>query len=556
LSGWEDDREYRGSLLQQFTQARDFLRNHLRFSRIIDRSGSSEQPEIPFRVLEEALANALIHREYVTEPDHTVRTEGVQVEIFSDRIEIKSPGRPPVPLNTEHPKSHPRNSQIMRIFYLAGYVEKLGTGIKRMQRLMWEAGLKDLDIRSSQQTFTIILFRPVRSLALLAPAEADMQAPQRTSQAQAPRSPLPPTFLLPPSQIRKLVVSQIARGTSQTQVPRPPSSAQSQKVYDNPVTPIPLFSPDQSNPDRNNKQLVRPVPRRIASPRAMPVEPDKNNKLLVRPVLKASPRSRKPLSTTLYILLITAVVLAVMVSAYAVDKQSYLLTAMSRHEPASTTIKIASDFPASGLDTIDGLPLQNGVQMAITEANKELFLPGYTLTLVAYNDVGTGNRPDPQVGANNLKQAIADNLVAGVIGPYNSSVALKELSLANQAPLALLSPSATFPCLTKSAADDPDCTGTHDFAAQMRPTKQLTFFRLAATDDQQGKAAADYFFQTKHYSRRLQFWPRSGLPDRVATHGRPRHCGRFPTECNQRAKLSGYIADGSLIPTRPDLLRR
>jgi branched-chain amino acid transport system substrate-binding protein len=37
----------------------------------------------------------------------------------------------------------------------------------------------------------------------------------------------------------------------------------------------------------------------------------------------------------------------------------------------------------------------------------------------------------------------------------------------------------------------------------MRPTGQLTFFRLATTDDQQGKAAADYFFQTKHYSKVL-----------------------------------------------------
>ncbi|HEX3641993.1 MAG TPA: ATP-binding protein, partial [Ktedonobacteraceae bacterium] len=120
LSGWEDDREYRGSLLEQFMRACNFLRNHLRFSRVIDRSGSSERPEIPFRALEDAVANALVHREYVTEPDRTIRTEGIQVEIFSDRVEITSPGGPPVPLNTEYPKGHPRNPQVMRIFYLAG----------------------------------------------------------------------------------------------------------------------------------------------------------------------------------------------------------------------------------------------------------------------------------------------------------------------------------------------------------------------------------------------------------------------------------------------------
>ena len=109
--------------------------------------------------------------------------------------------------------------------------------------------------------------------------------------------------------------------------------------------------------------------------------------------------------------------------------------------------------------------------------------------------MGTGNRHDPQVGANNLKQAIADNLIVGLVGPGNSSVAFKELPLANQAPLALLSPGVTFPCLTKGTADDPDCSGTNDVITQMHPTSSLTFFRLATTDDLQGKAATDLFTQ-------------------------------------------------------------
>jgi branched-chain amino acid transport system substrate-binding protein len=183
--------------------------------------------------------------------------------------------------------------------------------------------------------------------------------------------------------------------------------------------------------------------------------------------------------------------------------RAYLLIPTPHRQPASTTIEIASDFPTSGVDIISGLPLQNGVQMAITEANNKHLLPGYTLQLVPYNDVGSDNRHDPQVGANNLKLAIADNLVAGVIGPYNSSVAFKELPIVNQAPLALLSPDAAFSCLTKSTTDDLNCTSTNDIAIQMRPTGQLTFFRLVTTTDRQGKASADYFFQTKHYSKVL-----------------------------------------------------
>ncbi len=33
----------------------------------------------------------------------------------------------------------------------------------------------------------------------------------------------------------------------------------------------------------------------------------------------------------------------------------------------------------------------------------------------------------------------------------------------------------------------------------MRPTKQLTYFRLATTDDREGKAVANYFFTVQHY---------------------------------------------------------
>jgi len=78
-------------------------------------------------------------------------------------------------------------------------------------------------------------------------------------------------------------------------------------------------------------------------------------------------------------------------------------------------------------------------------------------------------------------------------------VAQAELPIANQAGLPMLSPNVTFPCLTKNVVDDPACNDLHDIATQMRPSGQLTFFRLATTDDLQGKAAADFFFRVHHY---------------------------------------------------------
>src|SRR5437588_3304785 len=54
--------------------------------------------------------------------------------------EICSPGRLPPPMTEEllrvRHRSYPRNPQIAGIFYLCGYIEKLGAGIERMRRFM------------------------------------------------------------------------------------------------------------------------------------------------------------------------------------------------------------------------------------------------------------------------------------------------------------------------------------------------------------------------------------------------------------------------------------
>lgn len=171
-------REFTGTLLRQFELGRDFLRKSLRLSREIHKEGSSEEWEIPLRVLDEALANALVHREYGK------RTDPVRVEVFSDRIEISSPGNLMHPmtlelLGTRH-RSYPRNPQIAGIFYLYGYIEKLGTGIARMQRYMKEAGLPEpAFIQGADETFTVVLHRPQ-------PVTSDHSSDQELSPSPSP----------------------------------------------------------------------------------------------------------------------------------------------------------------------------------------------------------------------------------------------------------------------------------------------------------------------------------------------------------------------------------
>ena len=69
LGGWQEDREYRGDLLTQFESHHEFFRKNLQFSRFIGYQERTEQYEIPLLALQEAVANALVHREYANRND-------------------------------------------------------------------------------------------------------------------------------------------------------------------------------------------------------------------------------------------------------------------------------------------------------------------------------------------------------------------------------------------------------------------------------------------------------------------------------------------------------
>ncbi|MGH7904568.1 MAG: branched-chain amino acid ABC transporter substrate-binding protein [Candidatus Dormibacteraceae bacterium] len=153
------------------------------------------------------------------------------------------------------------------------------------------------------------------------------------------------------------------------------------------------------------------------------------------------------------------------------------------------TISIGVDLPQSGAEASDGIPTLNGIKFAVSQQGT---LDGYTLQVVNKDDAPTGKH-DPTVGANNVRALIADSSVLGMIGPFNSNVAKVEIPIANSASLPMISPANTNPCLTKNL---PDCSlpgGYHP--ADLRPTGVNNYFRVAATDDHQGGAMADYAYK-------------------------------------------------------------
>ncbi len=174
-------------------------------------------------------------------------------------------------------------------------------------------------------------------------------------------------------------------------------------------------------------------------------------------------------------------------------------TTSGTKQAGSTTIEIGTDFPVSGREVTTGKPIEDGARLAIDEANTSHLIPGYTFSIVAKDDVGPSGSHDPAIGAQNVTALIDDALVAGIVGPYNSSVARSQMPIANEAPIAMISPGTSNQCLTKSSAAV-GCSGKNDIIRSVRPTGHVTYFRTITTDDHQGVSAI-YAYQTLHFRK-------------------------------------------------------
>ncbi|HEV3235090.1 MAG TPA: branched-chain amino acid ABC transporter substrate-binding protein [Candidatus Dormibacteraeota bacterium] len=152
------------------------------------------------------------------------------------------------------------------------------------------------------------------------------------------------------------------------------------------------------------------------------------------------------------------------------------------------TIKIGVELPESGKEASNGIPTLNGVKYAV---QKQTTIKGFTIEINNLDDAVNGVH-DAQKGAQNVQQFVSDSKVLGFVGPFNSAVAQAEIPVANAAHLTMISPANTNECLTKDLPA-PECTFK---PADLRPSGPNNYFRVAATDDFQGPAMADYAYDT------------------------------------------------------------
>ncbi len=149
-------------------------------------------------------------------------------------------------------------------------------------------------------------------------------------------------------------------------------------------------------------------------------------------------------------------------------------------------IIIASNFPVSGADRASGRGPEAGVAFAVQQNPT---IKGFKITHKPYDDAVNGVH-DPQKGAQNFNDMVANSKILGVVGPFNSNVARATIPVANKAGLVMISPANTNECLTQ---DFPYCDPK---PAALRPTGKNNYFRIAAPDTVQGPAMADFAIDT------------------------------------------------------------
>ena len=128
-----DDKSYKKGLVENIDNALGFIQRHTNVEVVVaGKTLRSERiPDYPEEMLREAIVNAVSHRDYFDKSSQTV------IKVFSNRVEISNPGGLPKNLDPKDfgKKSVTRNPRIAAMLNRIDYVERAGTGIKRMKQM-------------------------------------------------------------------------------------------------------------------------------------------------------------------------------------------------------------------------------------------------------------------------------------------------------------------------------------------------------------------------------------------------------------------------------------
>lgn len=151
-----DSQEIKGPIYKILEQVEIFFKRNTRLANKIVEFKRVDIPEYPYEAIREGVINAIAHRDYFR------HGAPIMVSIFDDRIEISSPGGLLPGLNIKKLEGHheSRNKKICEIFHETKDMEKFGTGISKMKRLMKGRGLVEPEFLEEGDFFVVKFYGP------------------------------------------------------------------------------------------------------------------------------------------------------------------------------------------------------------------------------------------------------------------------------------------------------------------------------------------------------------------------------------------------------------
>lgn len=144
-----------GTLPDQIRRAETFLIDHLRKGvQLRHTMERDERFEYPMEASRELVVNAVAHRDYSIDGD------GIRLFIFSNHMEVSSPGGLPGPVTIANIKDErfSRNPAIVQVLADMGFIERLGYGVDRVIELMHQQHMREPEFVETGRGFRALLY--------------------------------------------------------------------------------------------------------------------------------------------------------------------------------------------------------------------------------------------------------------------------------------------------------------------------------------------------------------------------------------------------------------
>jgi ATP-dependent DNA helicase RecG len=154
LAGYSRREELTGPLPRLIEASWNLIWSEMAVSAVVKGLEREETTEYPQFAVREAIVNAICHRDY------RLRGRRIEVRMYSDRLEVISPGGLPGFITVENiiDEHFSRNPRVVNGLFQWGYIEELGLGIDRMMEVMEQAGHLPPSFDARPYSFAVTLY--------------------------------------------------------------------------------------------------------------------------------------------------------------------------------------------------------------------------------------------------------------------------------------------------------------------------------------------------------------------------------------------------------------